>query len=292
MAAKSSWEALSTLSEVVPSARAGRAEQHQELGALSVAGEGSHSESVISADEEGRNDAAIMSIAPAEHVCEESIGQKPAASRLDWRWLNELVNLILDGVNSAAQTAALHSVAQVFKLAQNVPDSVFAGTATNIGEALGKDNGEVRDAAGRDLGVSTGRISSSSGHCKILDAIVDKFMSEECQYANRGSFTEVMGFVFKYNKQVEEVKWEHLERFVEHMYSIFSSAIWQLRAGGCWAMGAVVVLMHERANSLGEDAGAQRISMGQLNEIERQHSKRKWRPSGWGAWWWSCRARA
>ncbi|CAN8062629.1 unnamed protein product, partial [Agarophyton chilense] len=180
--------------------------------------------------------------------------------------LNELVNVSLNGVSTDAQSAALHSLAQIFKVAKKLPDSAFRGTAESVSEALGEDDGEVREAAGRALGVLAGRCSSEAEYCGILGAIEERFSMEGCEYTVRVSCVEAMGLVFKYGQLVDELRWGELERFVELMYGTLDSAIWQLRAAGCAAVGRLYGASQERAATLGADEATLRSALLRLSE--------------------------
>eukprot|EP00178_Gracilaria_changii_P004427 TRINITY_DN1710_c0_g2_i1.p1 TRINITY_DN1710_c0_g2~~TRINITY_DN1710_c0_g2_i1.p1 ORF type:complete len:2725 (-),score=407.02 TRINITY_DN1710_c0_g2_i1:10189-18363(-) len=180
--------------------------------------------------------------------------------------LNELVNVSVNGVSSGAQTAALHSLSQVFKLAKKLPDSAFAGTAASVTERLGEESSEVRDAAGRCLGVLTARCRGREEYCAIAEMIVDKFEREESEYTDRVSCLVAMGWVIESAASVEEVRWADVERVAGVVDDALDSGIWQLRTAACTATGKLLTVLTGGAAQAKSETAAQRHAALRLSE--------------------------
>ncbi|PXF50016.1 Protein ILITYHIA [Gracilariopsis chorda] len=180
--------------------------------------------------------------------------------------LNELVNIGLNGVNGGAQTAGFHSLSQVFKLAKKVADSAFTSTASSITEAFAEEDSEVRDAAGRSLGVLAGRCSGSMEYCRLMDLVVERLVMEGTEYTDRVSCVKAMAGIFKSGKHVDGLQWDDIVRFIEPVYELFDSGIGQIRGGACTAMGSVLLLAHEGGSKLGAEMDAKRRAIMRLCE--------------------------
>lgn len=183
----------------------------------------------------------------------------PIQGRLE-QLLNDLVSLGLNAPSAGTRIDAFHSCSQVFRRGKKMPEAAFGLIAQMLCEALSDEDKDVVGAAARALGYLAARSSESSQYTGVLDCAYSRVEMKAVEYTDRVGAMRAMGAIFAAGKNVSDLSYADIGRYVEYVMSLFDSTLVELRKAAC-AASAKLFLLLNHGKGMKADAESHKVDV-------------------------------